>query len=60
MTHNRYKNKSIDSVTRPNWAKKVREMIIDVEQSNRRYGKGVAYSAYSAYAAYSAYSAYSA
>ena len=30
-------------VTRPNWARKVREMIIDMEQNNRRYGKVIFY-----------------
>ena len=30
-------------ITRPNWARKVREMIIGMEQNNRRYGKVVFY-----------------
>ena len=28
-------------VTRPNWARKVREMIVDMGENNRRYGKVV-------------------
>ena len=28
-------------VTRPNWARKVREMILDMGENNRRYGKVV-------------------
>ena len=28
-------------ITRPNWARKVREMILDMGENNRRYGKVV-------------------